>query len=429
MNILLINHYAGSTRHGMEFRPFYLAREWVRAGHRVQIVAASFSHIRARQPEFDGAALDEQIEGIDYRWLYTPAYTGNGAGRVKNMLAFMAALWRDGPRLAREFQPDVVIASSTYPMDIWPARRIAKLSQARLVYEVHDLWPLSPMELGGLSRWHPFIVWVQLAEDYAYRHADKVVSMLPKAMQYMCSRGMAVQKFAYVPNGVDTEEWAQPGELPPPLKETLTALHAKGLPLVGYAGTHGLSNALDVLLDAAAHLKGRAEIVMVGTGPDRDALLARVAAEGLTNVTMLPAISKHAVPRFLDEVDIAYIGWHPNPLYRFGISPNKLMDYMMAGKPVVHAVSAGNDPVAEAGCGLTVPPGDPAAVAEAILTLAALPAAQRQQLGSAGKTFILKNQTYPLLAARFLAAATEPGALSSIPKPQRRTSHVEDPTV
>jgi len=177
MNILLINHYAGSTRHGMEFRPFYLAREWVRAGHRVQIVAASFSHIRARQPEFDGAALDEQIEGIDYRWLRTPAYTGNGAGRVKNMLAFMAALWRDGPRLAREFRPDVVIASSTYPMDIWPARRIAKLSQARLVYEVHDLWPLSPMELGGLSRWHPFIVWVQLAEDYAYRHADKVVSI------------------------------------------------------------------------------------------------------------------------------------------------------------------------------------------------------------------------------------------------------------
>jgi len=429
MNILLINHYAGSTRHGMEFRPFYLAREWVRAGHRVQIVAASFSHIRARQPEFDGAALDEQIEGIDYRWLRTPAYTGNGAGRVKNMLAFMAALWRDGPRLAREFRPDVVIASSTYPMDIWPARRIAKLSQARLVYEVHDLWPLSPMELGGLSRWHPFIVWVQLAEDYAYRHADKVVSMLPKAMQYMCSRGMAAQKFSYVPNGVDTEEWAQPGDLPPSLKETLAALRAKGLPLVGYAGTHGLSNALDVLLDAAAHLQGRAEIVMVGTGPDRDALLARAAAEGLTNVTMLPAISKHAVPRFLDEVDIAYIGWHPNPLYRFGISPNKLMDYMMAGKPVVHAVSAGNDPVAEAGCGLTVPPGDAAAVADAILTLAALPAAQRQQLGSAGKAFILKNQTYPFLAARFLAAATEPGALSFIPTTQRRTSHVEDPTL
>ena len=402
MNILLINHYAGSTRHGMEFRPFYLAREWVRAGHCVQIVAASFSHIRAIQPELNDFVLDEQIEGIDYRWYATPSYQGNGAGRVKNMLAFMRALWRDGPRLARVFKPDVVIASSTYPMDIWPARRIAKLVNAKLVYEVHDLWPLSPMELGRMSKWHPFIMWVQMAEDYAYRHADKVVSILPKAKEYMCSRGMAPQKFVYVPNGVDEEEWAQSADLPQEVKESLDALRAKGLPLVGYAGTHGLSNALDVLLDAASRLKGKAEVVMVGTGPDREALLARVASEGLTNVTMLPAIPKQSIPRFLDDVDIAYIGWHPNPLYRFGISPNKLMDYMMAGKPVVHSVSAGNDPVTEAGCGITVPPGDVVAVVDAVLELAALSQSARNCMGQAGKTAILQNQTYKVLAKRFL---------------------------
>jgi len=402
MNILLINHYAGSTRHGMEFRPFYLAREWVRAGHCVQIVAASFSHIRAIQPELNDFVLDEQIEGIDYRWYATPSYQGNGAGRVKNMLAFMRALWRDGPRLARVFKPDVVIASSTYPMDIWPARRIAKLANAKLVYEVHDLWPLSPMELGRMSKWHPFIMWVQMAEDYAYRHADKVVSILPKAKEYMCSRGMAPQKFVYVPNGVDEEEWAQSADLPQEVKESLDALRAKGLPLVGYAGTHGLSNALDVLLDAASRLKGKAEVVMVGTGPDREALLARVASEGLTNVTMLPAIPKQSIPRFLDDVDIAYIGWHPNPLYRFGISPNKLMDYMMAGKPVVHSVSAGNDPVTEAGCGITVPPGDVVAVVDAVLELAAMSQSARNCMGQAGKTAILQNQTYKVLAKRFL---------------------------
>ena len=402
MNILLINHYAGSTRHGMEFRPFYLAREWVRAGHCVQIVAASFSHIRAIQPELNDFVLNEQIEGIDYRWYATPSYQGNGAGRVKNMLAFMRALWRDGPRLARVFKPDVVIASSTYPMDIWPARRIAKLANAKLVYEVHDLWPLSPMELGRMSKWHPFIMWVQMAEDYAYRHADKVVSILPKAKEYMCSRGMAPQKFVYVPNGVDEEEWAQSADLPQEVKESLDALRAKGLPLVGYAGTHGLSNALDVLLDAASRLKGKAEVVMVGMGPDREALLARVASEGLTNVTMLPAIPKQSIPRFLDDVDIAYIGWHPNPLYRFGISPNKLMDYMMAGKPVVHSVSAGNDPVTEAGCGITVPPGDIVAVVDAVLELAAMSQSARNCMGQAGKTAILQNQTYKVLAKRFL---------------------------
>lgn len=403
MNILLINHYAGSTRHGMEFRPFYMAREWVRAGHKVQILAASHSHIRARQPELGGPVLDESIDGIAYRWYATPGYQGNGAGRVRNMLSFMWALWRDAHRLARDFRPDVVIASSTYPMDIWPARRIARLAGAKLLFEVHDLWPLSPMELGGMSKWHPFIVWVQLAEDYAYRHADRVISMLPKAFEYMRSRGMAEHKYAHVPNGIDEEEWADPLPLPPEVQARLDVLRSRGLPVVGYAGTHGLANGLDVLLDAAAPLQGKAHIVLVGTGPERDRLMVRVAQEGLTNVTMLPSIPKKCIPSFLAALDIAYIGLLPQTLYRFGISPNKLMDYMMAGKPIILGGAPGNDLVAEAGCGISVGPGDPAALARAVMQLAALSAGERTTMGLAGREYILRNQTYRTLAKAFLA--------------------------
>jgi len=73
MRILYLNHYAGSPLHGMEYRPYYLAREWVRGGHEVQLVAASYSHVRTRQPELaDHAARDETIAGIGYRWLPTP---------------------------------------------------------------------------------------------------------------------------------------------------------------------------------------------------------------------------------------------------------------------------------------------------------------------------------------------------------------------
>lgn len=406
MNILLINHYAGSPRHGMEFRPYYLAHEWVRMGHRVQIVAGAYSHIRARQPEppQGASSWDETLDNIAYRWYATPSYRGNGVGRVRSMLSFLWHLWRDGKALARGFKPDVVIASSTYPMDVWPARRIAEAAGARLVYEVHDLWPLSPMELGGMSRWHPFILWVQMAEDYAYRHADTVVSMLPKTLPYMQSRGMAAGKFAYVPNGVDEEEWRNPQPLPAEAAQRLQAIRQSGLPIVGYAGTHGLANALDDLLDVAQRLQGQAEVVLVGTGPERERLLARVAQEDLDNVHMLPAVPKQAVPSLLECFDIAYIGWHPNPLYRFGISPNKLMDYMMAGKPVVHVVSAGNDPVAEADCGITVPSGDAVAIAEAIRKLAALTAEERATMGQAGRAFILRHQTYWQLARKFLQA-------------------------
>jgi hypothetical protein len=80
LNVLLINHYAGSPRHGMEFRPYYPAREWVRAGHRVQIIAASYSHLRRSQPQLDGDAWNETIHGVVYRWLKAPPYVGN-AGR------------------------------------------------------------------------------------------------------------------------------------------------------------------------------------------------------------------------------------------------------------------------------------------------------------------------------------------------------------
>ena len=276
MNILLINHYAGSPRYGMEFRPYYLASEWVRLGHRVQILAGAFSHIRAIQPSLNGRACSmERINGIEYTWRRTPSYRGNGLSRVYSIASFIVGLWRDARSIAADFQPDVVIASSTYPMDIWPAQRIARLSGAQLVYEVHDLWPLSPMELGGMPWWHPFILWVQMAEDYAYKVADRVVSMLPKSLSYMVSRGLEPAKWAYVPNGVDLDEWSSPAPLPDDVLQALRVVQARGEPVLGYAGTHGLANALHVLLDAASLLQGSVQIVLVGTGPERRSLIRR----------------------------------------------------------------------------------------------------------------------------------------------------------
>jgi glycosyltransferase involved in cell wall biosynthesis len=103
-------------------------------------------------------------------------------------------------------------------------------------------------------------------------------------------------------------------------------------------------------------------------------------------------------------VDIAYIGWQRVPIYRFGIAPNKLMDYMMARCVVLHSVEAGNDPVAEAGCGLTVPPQSAAAVAEGLQRLAALSLEERHKMGERGRQFVLANHTYPVLARRFIEA-------------------------
>jgi len=402
MNILYLNHYAGSPQHGMEFRPYYLAREWVRAGHRVRMVAADHSHVRAKAP----SAARDTIDGIDYHWLPTPAYQGNGLGRVKNIWAYCRQLWSQAGALAAEFQPDVVIASSTYPMDIWPARRIARRAGAKLVFEVHDLWPLSPIELSGMSPHHPFALLCSWAESSAYRDADVVVSMLPKVQDYMASRGLDLQKLHIVPNGIALEDWEQP---PEPLRADVTQLvataRAAGATIVGYAGSMGVPNALDTLLDAAAQLSAAPLVfLLVGVGHLQAHLAQRVQAEGLARVHFLPPIPKAQIPSFLAAIDIAYIGWQRQPLYRFGIAPNKLMDYMMAKRPVLHSVEAGNDPVQEAGCGLTVAPEQPAAVAQGLLSLAALPLSEREAMGARGRAFVQAQHSYTTLAARFLKA-------------------------
>ena len=407
MRILYLNHYAGSPQHGMEYRPYYLAREWVREGHEVQVIAGSYSHVRAHQPDVGGAARDETIDGINYRWLPTPPYVGNGIGRVRNIAAFLGRLWRESPRWADAWRPDAVIASSTYPMDIWVARRIARRARAKLVYEVHDLWPASPIELSGMSPRHPFIMLCQKAENDAYRDADVVVSMLPKVAAHMAEHGLDLRKLHVVPNGIALDEWdgVDGGELSPELATHLIALRGEGRTVVGYAGSHGLPNALDTLLDAAALLReSKLSFVLVGDGHEKERLAGRVRDERLTNVAMFAPIPKAQIPSLLAAFDIAYIGWQRVPIYRFGIAPNKLMDYMMARRAVLHSVDAGNDPVAEAGCGLTVPPESPGAVADGLTRLAACSPAERAAMGERGREFVLANHTYPVLARSFLEA-------------------------
>ncbi len=418
MNILLINHYAGSVHHGMEYRPYYLAREWVRAGHRVQIVAASQSHVRSQQPVVGDAPVDEVIAGINYRWIPTPSYKGNGVGRVLNIWSFLRQLWRDAKRLTHTLRPDVVIASSTYPMDIWVARRIAKMAHAKLVYEVHDLWPASPMELSGMSKRHPFIMLCQKAENDAYRDADVVVSMLPKVADHMAAHGLDLRKLHIVPNGISPEEWpgdwaTEPAALRADVLAHLQAMRRAGRTIVGYAGSHGLPNALDLLLDAAALLRGeKFAFVCVGGGMEKARLAMRVADEGLSHVSLFDAIPKSQIPFLLQEFDVAYIGWQRTPLYRYGIAPNKLMDYMMASRVVLHSVEAGNDPVAEAGCGLTVAPESAQAVAEGLHALMRIAPEARAEMGRRGRNFVMAHHTYPVLAQRFIDAVSHSKAVS-----------------
>jgi len=394
--------------HGMEFRPFYLAREWVADGHQVLIVAGSHSHLRRVQPDVGGQMAREVLSGINYVWLRTPKYSGNGVQRLLNILAFTRGLRKCGCWMF--FRPDVVIASSTHPLDVSTAKSIATRYGAKLIWEIHDLWPRSPIELSGISPWHPFMAWLQWAENRACRAADQVVSILPNTKEYLCEHGLDGQKFHHIPNGVDIGEWSayQPTQnLPRAISEAIDTAHRDGRVVVLYAGSHGTANALRHLVDAAAMLQGhRVAIVLVGDGPLRAGLIDRAKALKASNISFHPPVPKCAIPELLRQADILYLGWENHPLYRFGICPNKMLDYMMSAKPILHSVSAGNDPVAEAKCGVSVPAGRADLIAEAIMKMSFMPRHALQELGESGRRFAVENHSYKSLAQKFLEILT-----------------------
>lgn len=414
MNILLINHYAGSDRMGMEFRPFHFAREWVAAGHRVTILAASFSHLRGSQPPPREDLGVTEEEGVRFRWLRTNRYTSNGAWRAANMLGFSGKLLIYAGRIARTERPDVVICSSTYPLDIYAGARIARRLGARLVFEVHDLWPLTPMLLGGYSAGHPYIRALQHAEDWAYRHADVVVSILPDARDHMVARGLDPRKFVHIPNGVPVVRAGVLGGsvLPAGIDTLIDHERRRGRFLIGYVGGINLNMALDLVVDAAPRLTtAGVSFLIAGDGSNAGRLRERLARAKLDNVHMLGRIAKAAVPAFLARMDALVIPWHRNPLYRYGVSPNKVFDYMLAGRPILQASEASNDLVGQAECGFTVEPEDPAALATAACRLRGLSEDERRRLGENGRNFVIRNHDSKELSFRFLDAMRGGAAL------------------
>lgn len=402
MNIIYLEHYAGSPALGMEFRPYFMAKRWAEAGHTVTIVASSYSHLRTKNPDLKGQPYKiELADGIRWFWISGPQYQGNGFGRIQNILSFLRGINQYQKEICSTGKPDVVIASSTYPLDIYPAKKIAKRYGAEIIYEVHDLWPLSPMELGHMSAHHPFIMVMQHAENVCCQSADAIVSLLPCSKAHFVEHGMKPEKFYCIPNGIVKADWEKPLPEHPVYEEKLRRWHEEGWFLIAYTGAHGVANALDSFVEAGEKLKGKKiKLLLIGPGPERERLKAKAAP--LENVEMLEPIGRAQIPELLHQMDALYIGLQRQPLFRFGVSPNKLMDYMMAGKPVIFAIEAGNDMVADAQCGISIPPEDSTAIAQAAQKLADMPKEEREVMGKRGHTYILEHHEYDVLAKQFL---------------------------
>ncbi len=394
---------------GMEFRPYYLAKEWQEMGNKVRIVAASFSHLRGEQPKIKKSYEKEKIDGIDYFWIKVPSYNKNNILRFVNISSFVIKLLLLWNKIVLDFKPDIIIGSSTYPFDMFAVNFIAKRCCARTVFEIHDLWPLSPVELGGMSPYHPFIVLTKYAEKYALKSADRVISVLPFVKDYCVMKGIDAEKIFYVPNGLKIEEWDTKVNVPNPYKDVIEKLKVKKHFVIGYLGSHSISDSLETFILAAKKIKNEnCSFVLIGSGPEKNNLIKLRDELELENVHFLPYIQKPFVPVILELMDVLYIGWKKRDIYKYGISPTKLFDYMMAGKPIICGISAGNDIVKEARCGLTVEPEDCSKLAQAILTLMNMSEMERCRMGKNGKLYVQKYHNYGKLAADFLGFVNKP---------------------
>ncbi len=404
MNILYLDHYAGSADMGMEFRPYYLSKEWTKMGHKVTIVAGDYSHLRRKNPTVEKDFQTEMIDGIEYVWLKTGEYSGNGGKRAMTMLRYVRKLFFKAGKVAKTWKPDMVIASSTYPLDTYAARKIAKKAKAKYVHEVHDMWPATLYEVGGMSKKHPFVVMMQIAENSAYKHCDRCVALLPYSKDYMVEHGLAPEKFVNIQNGVVVEEWEGTEKIPQTHEEFFASHQDKFI--VGYFGGHALSNALDKSLDVAkAFLEKNDEktiFVFVGDGVEKKSLMERAEKEGIKNAFFLPPVKKTAVPDLVSHFDCSYMTGMPSPLYRFGLCLNKMYDSMMAAKPVICAYDAPDTLVRIYDCGYQCDPSNKEEVVGAITKLEAMSQQERDEMGNRGKKAILSHFTYKQLAEDFI---------------------------
>lgn len=396
----IINQTAGSPYHGMVYRNYYIAKEWVNQGHNAIIISSSYFHNFTKYPETKGLFTKEIVDGIEYWWVKMPRYSQSRSfGRLLSIFLFpLLLLFFPIWKLAK---PDTVIVSGPPHLPILNAWLWSRIYYSTLVYEIRDIWPLTIQKLGGVPWWHPLILILTSFERFAYLLADRVVSVLSRADKHCIGKGMHPVKFAYVPNGIDLKDYKI---IENDTGHKIAEISKKYFTII-YTGSFGIANNLDHLVKVAEAMKDQGDIafVFVGGGPDKDKLIEY--SKSLNNLFIFPHVPKDHVPFILQNAHLGYIGAHHSDLYEYGISPNKLFDYMAASIPILMCIDT-SDPILEnAKAGIKVRTESIDDTKDAILKIKNSSPTERKSLGQNGRLFLEKNHTYDALAEKYVSIA------------------------
>lgn len=378
MNIWLINHYAVPPKYYPLARQTYFAKYLMAMGHTVTIFAASSVHNSTMNLITDGRKWrEETVDGVHYVYIKCCDYQGSGLKRIYNICEFAWKL----PGVCKQFaKPDAIVATSMPPTSCAMGVRMGRKWGCKTVAEIADLWPESIVAYGIAGPHNPAVIVLRWLEKWIYKKADAVVFTMEGAYDYIVEQGWEKEiprsKVHYINNGVDLELFDYNKEHfrvdDPELDDP------EGFKVI-YTGSIRRVNNLGLLLDAAKCVKDpRVKFLIWGDGDEREALEQRVRDEKIANVEFKGRVEKKYVPSIVSRANLNFAHNAPSPLFRFGISFNKLFDYLAAGKPVLCDFPCPYNPAVTYGAGIEASDTQPQQIAKAINDLAAASESERQ---------------------------------------------------
>lgn len=397
--IWIINQTAGTLDSGWGERHLFLAHEWKKKGYQTYIFSGSYNHLFKEQPQTNGKNLTiEKVDtDITFCWVKCLKYKDGGYRKFLSNLVFTSRLFFLNVKFIPK--PEIIIVSSMPIFPIVAGRYFKKKFDSRkLIIEVRDLWPLTPIYLKGMSKYNPLVMFVSWFEKYAYRRSDEIVSLLPNAYKHIDRISRAPLKFKYIPNGIDTS-LLKSEALP---IEVLEKLKLNKF-VVGYTGTLGFANAMDYFIEASKLLKDdeRFHFVIVGDGPLKQELKELIDTDQ-TNITFIDKVKKSQVQEVISHFSVCYLSRFKSKLYTYGVSYNKYFDYMLAQKPILESSEYINDQVEQGNCGIIVPPENPLEIVNGLKKMQGMSKEELHKLGTNGYRFLLLHHTYEQLGNSYL---------------------------
>jgi glycosyltransferase involved in cell wall biosynthesis len=395
MHILIVHQAFASISEPGGTRHHEMARHFCKQGHRVSVLTGQVSYLTGHgatrrkwvQKETDDA-------GVDILRIYS--YQGwhrSFLHRVVSFLTFMLSSFLVGLQIRKV---DLVWGTTPPIFQGLTAWVLARLKRAVFLMEVRDLWPYFAVAVGVLT--HPILIGLSEGlEKFLYRRADCLVVNSPGYVNHVSERG--VKTIHLVPNGVDTSMFDPEATG----AEFLEKHDLLGKFVVLYAGAHGMSNDLDLILETAEILreKERVQFIFVGDGKEKQRLVTQAEALKLDNVHFFPSVPKKEIPDVLAASRACIAILKPLEAYKTTY-PNKVFDYMAAGRPIILAIDGViRKVIEEAGAGIYVEPGQADGIARAILRLEQ-DRAMGERMGLAGRRFVEEHFDRSILATRML---------------------------